>query len=180
LPSLYNLGSDRRENTASTISSVIKLSHCVRISMYFSVYLLEHGPLIPAAIDMHAAAEEFWTRHVLYGPCRLIRWQNFLFFIFSCSTFFPVLFLLSYRPWLRRLVADFPPRRPGIEPESSHAGFVLDKAALVKVLYEYFGFPCQSFSPPSAPQSSPSIIQGWYNRPISGVSNSVLGFTPVQ
>jgi hypothetical protein len=26
-----------------------------------------------------------------------------------------------------------------------HAGFVVDKAALVQVLSEYFGFSCQSF-----------------------------------
>jgi hypothetical protein len=33
-------------------------------------------------------------------------------------------------PWLKLLVADFPPRRPGFKPESSHMGFVVDKMAL--------------------------------------------------
>jgi hypothetical protein len=42
-------------------------------------------------------------------------------------------------PQLKRLVAGFPPRRPG----SGHVGFVVDKVALVKVFSEYFGFPCQ-------------------------------------
>jgi hypothetical protein len=32
-------------------------------------------------------------------------------------------------PKLRRLVADYPPRRPGFEPGSGHVGFVVDKEA---------------------------------------------------
>jgi hypothetical protein len=47
-------------------------------------------------------------------------------------------------PWLKQLVAGFPPRRPGFEPGSSHVGFVVDKVALGQVFSEYFGFPCQS------------------------------------
>jgi hypothetical protein len=47
--------------------------------------------------------------------------------------------------WLRRLVAGFPPRRPGFEPWSGHVGFVVSKAALGQFVSEYFGFPCQSF-----------------------------------
>jgi hypothetical protein len=48
----------------------------------------------------------------------------------------------------RRLVAGFPPRRPGFEPGSGHVGFVVDKVALEEVFSEYFGFPCQfSFHP---------------------------------
>jgi hypothetical protein len=31
---------------------------------------------------------------------------------------------------------------------------------------QYCSFPCHSFVPPVVPQSSPSITQGWYNRPI--------------
>jgi hypothetical protein len=30
-------------------------------------------------------------------------------------------------PYFRRLVAGFPPRRPGFEPRSVHVGFVVDK-----------------------------------------------------
>jgi hypothetical protein len=44
---------------------------------------------------------------------------------------------------LRRLVAGFPPRRPGFESRWSHVGFVVDKVALGQVFSEYFGFSCQ-------------------------------------
>jgi hypothetical protein len=51
-------------------------------------------------------------------------------------------------PWLRRLVAGLPQRRPGFDPGSTHVGFVVDKAALGQVslrvlrfISEYFGFP---------------------------------------
>jgi hypothetical protein len=46
-------------------------------------------------------------------------------------------------PQLRRLVAGFPPRRPGFQAGSGHAGFGVDRVALVQVFFEYFGFPCQ-------------------------------------
>jgi hypothetical protein len=48
-------------------------------------------------------------------------------------------------PSLRRLVAGFPPRRPGF-PSEQHVGFVVDKAALGQVFFEYFGFSRQSFN----------------------------------
>jgi hypothetical protein len=45
-------------------------------------------------------------------------------------------------PWLRRLVAGLPPRRPGFDLGSVHVGFVVDKVALGQVFPpEYFGFP---------------------------------------
>jgi hypothetical protein len=44
---------------------------------------------------------------------------------------------------LKRLVAGFPPRRPGFDPRSGHVGFV-DKVALGQDFSEYFGFTCQS------------------------------------
>jgi hypothetical protein len=47
-------------------------------------------------------------------------------------------------PLLKRLVAGFPPRRPGFDPGSDEVGFVVDRVALWKVFSEYFGFPCQS------------------------------------
>jgi hypothetical protein len=43
-----------------------------------------------------------------------------------------------------RLVAGFPPRRPGFEPGSGQVWFVVDKVALGQVFSEYFGFPCQT------------------------------------
>jgi hypothetical protein len=42
-----------------------------------------------------------------------------------------------------RLVAGYPPRRPGFDSRSSHVRFVVDKMALGQVSSEYFGFPCQ-------------------------------------
>jgi hypothetical protein len=33
-------------------------------------------------------------------------------------------------PYVRQLVADFPPRRPGFEPGSGHVGFVVNIVAL--------------------------------------------------
>jgi hypothetical protein len=46
-------------------------------------------------------------------------------------------------PQIKRLVARFPPRRPGFA-SGQHMGFVVDKAALGQVFSEYFGFLCQS------------------------------------
>jgi hypothetical protein len=43
-------------------------------------------------------------------------------------------------PWLRRLAAGLPPRRPGFDPGSVHVGFVVDKLALGQV------FACQFHS----------------------------------
>jgi hypothetical protein len=45
---------------------------------------------------------------------------------------------------LRRLVAGFPSRRPGFKPGSDHMGFVVDKAAVGQVFYDYFCFTYQS------------------------------------
>jgi hypothetical protein len=46
-------------------------------------------------------------------------------------------------PQLRRLLAGFPPRRPGFEPSSRYVGYLVDKVALGQVFSEYFEFPCQ-------------------------------------
>jgi hypothetical protein len=85
--------------------------------------------------------------------------------------------LLTVMPYLRRLLACFLPQRSGFEPASSHVGSVVDIAAMGQVSFEHFGFPCHSFVPLIAPKSSPSIIQGCYNRLINGRSNSGLGST---
>jgi hypothetical protein len=50
----------------------------------------------------------------------------------------------SAKPQLKRLVAGFPPRRPGLDPGCGQVGFVVDKVVLGQVFSEYFGFPCQS------------------------------------
>jgi hypothetical protein len=55
----------------------------------------------------------------------------------NCFPFSPFLFptniLFRAVPWLRRLVAGLPLRRPGLDPGSVHVGFVVDKAALGQV-----------------------------------------------
>jgi hypothetical protein len=43
-------------------------------------------------------------------------------------------------PQLKRLVAGFPPWRPGFDPGSGQVGFVEDKVALGQIFSEYFGF----------------------------------------
>jgi hypothetical protein len=50
-------------------------------------------------------------------------------------------------PWLRRLVAGLPPRRPGFDPGSVRVGFVVDKVALGQVFLPSTSvFPCQIHS----------------------------------
>jgi hypothetical protein len=50
-------------------------------------------------------------------------------------------------PWLRRLVAGLPPRRPGFDPGSVHVGIVVDKVALGQVFPPSTSvFPCQIHS----------------------------------
>jgi hypothetical protein len=44
-------------------------------------------------------------------------------------------------PWLRRLAAALPIRRPGFDPGSVQVGFVVDKVTLGQVFPEYFGLP---------------------------------------
>jgi hypothetical protein len=46
-------------------------------------------------------------------------------------------------PYLRPLVAGFPPLPPGFEPRLDNVGFVVDKVALGQVFSEHFGFPCK-------------------------------------
>jgi hypothetical protein len=43
-------------------------------------------------------------------------------------------------PYLKRLIAGFPSRRPGFASEQD-VGFVVDKAALGQDFSEFFGFP---------------------------------------
>ena len=56
--------------------------------------------------------------------------------------------LLTAVPWLRRLVAGLPPRKPGFDPGSVHVGFVVDKVALGQVLPLVLRFFPVSFIPP--------------------------------
>jgi hypothetical protein len=54
----------------------------------------------------------------------------------------------------------------------------MERAALGQVFSEYFGFPCHSFIPLIGPQTLPSIVKGWGNRPILGLNISGFGSTP--
>jgi hypothetical protein len=51
-------------------------------------------------------------------------------------------------PWLRRLAAGTPPRRPGFDPGSVHVGFVVDKVALGQVFPRVLRFSPVTFIPP--------------------------------
>jgi hypothetical protein len=66
--------------------------------------------------------------------------SHFLFALCFCDVFRRLASIATPRilcnyahravPWLRRLAAGFPPRRPGFDPGSVHVGFVVDKVAL--------------------------------------------------
>jgi hypothetical protein len=88
-----------------------------------------------------------------YGPSWRVTGTVFTFLLFLIPTRIIPLFhrnlanFLTKTPLnnklLKRLVAGFPPRRPGFEPGFGQVGFVADKVALVQVSSAYFGFPCQ-------------------------------------
>jgi hypothetical protein len=44
-------------------------------------------------------------------------------------------------PWLRRLAAGLPGRRPEFDPRSVHVGFLVDKMVLGQGFPEYFSLP---------------------------------------
>jgi hypothetical protein len=56
----------------------------------------------------------------------------------------------------------------------------VDRVALGQVFFEYLGSICHSFIPSTVPQSSASIIRGWYNRPMNGLSNRGFCCPPDQ
>jgi hypothetical protein len=56
--------------------------------------------------------------------------------------------ILMAVPWLRRLAAGLPPRRPGFNPGSVHVGFVVDKVALGQVFPRVLRFSPVSFIAP--------------------------------
>jgi hypothetical protein len=89
----------------------------------------------------------------------------------------PVTYTAS-RTAARRLVAGFPPRRPGFEPESVHVRFEVDKMALGtgEGFLSVLRFPLPLI-PPTAPHSS-SIIWGWYNRLV--VASVIVDGSPLN
>jgi hypothetical protein len=89
----------------------------------------------------------------------------------SQGSFLPLTFYSMYIinapmavPWLRRLVAGFPPRRPGFEPRSRHVGFMMDKVATGAGFLPVLRFPLPILIPPIAPHSfiivyHPGLVQ---------------------
>ena len=51
-------------------------------------------------------------------------------------------------PWLRRLVAGLPPRRPRFDPGLVYVGFVVDKVALGQVFPRVLRFSPVNIIPP--------------------------------
>jgi hypothetical protein len=51
-------------------------------------------------------------------------------------------------PWLRRLFAGLPLRRPGFDSGSVNVEFLVVKVALGEVFLEYFGSFAVNFTPP--------------------------------
>jgi hypothetical protein len=48
-------------------------------------------------------------------------------------------------PWLRRLAAGLPPRKPGFDPGPVHVGFVVDKVSLGQVFPRVLRFSAVNF-----------------------------------
>jgi hypothetical protein len=73
------------------------------------------------------------------------------------------------------------PRGPEFESRKCNMGSAEGRATLrnVSSLPEYFGFPCHSFSPPTAPQPSFTIHGSYYSQ-VRGLSNNGLGSTPAK
>jgi hypothetical protein len=68
-------------------------------------------------------------------------------------------------PLLKRLVAGFPPWRPGFDPGVWSSGICGGQSGAGADFLRVLRFPLPIFIPPIAPQSPSPIIWGWYNRP---------------
>jgi hypothetical protein len=118
----------------------------------------------------HAAVKFHWGERCRTERRRTTQWR-----IHICECIKSDEKVLSY---LRRLLAGFSPRGPGFEPGPRNVASVVDRAALGHVFSEYAGSLYHSLIPLIAPQTSPSVIQGCYNRRRSSSDNSGLGSTP--
>jgi hypothetical protein len=78
-----------------------------------------------------------------------------------------------------RLVAGFPPRRPGFQPGLRHVGFVVNRVAMEQVFSEDFNFPVNLHS--TICSTVPIICHlGLVKRPIVAALPSGLSFTPLR
>jgi hypothetical protein len=94
-----------------------------------------------------------------------------------------IMAMLSHRNQTGRAVAQAVSRRLPTAASPVRAwvkscGICSGQSGTGQVSSEYFGFLCHSFIPLTAPQPSPSVTQGWRNRPIKGNGISGLGCTP--
>jgi hypothetical protein len=76
----------------------------------------------------------------------------------------------SYTYWDNRVCSSFQSWRLGFELGASNTGWTEQ---------HWSSFSCHCFVPLTAPQSSPSIILGRYDRLTNGCSNIELGPTPI-
>jgi hypothetical protein len=88
-------------------------------------------------------------------------------------------------PWLRRLVDDLSPRRPGFDPGTAHVGFVVDKVALLQVSPPILGFFPVSFIPPvlhyfEKRKKLTIFITGLKNKPQGCVASVVSAAGPFK
>jgi hypothetical protein len=82
-------------------------------------------------------------------------------------------------PYLRRLVAGFPPWPPGFDTRSCHVGFVVDKVALRQVFSDYFSFPCQ-FSYHLMPYTHPASGAGTMCQTVSDTPSGLSLTSPQE
>jgi hypothetical protein len=77
------------------------------------------------------------------------------------------------------LVAGFPPQRPGFRARVWSGGICGGQSGAGAGFLRVLRFSLPIFIPPIAPQSSSSIIWGWYNRPEVAAVPSGLSPTPL-
>jgi hypothetical protein len=68
-------------------------------------------------------------------------------------------------PFLKQLVAGFPPQRPGFDPGVWSSGICGAQSGIGAGFLWVTRFPLPIFIPPIAPQSPSPTIWGWHNRP---------------
>jgi hypothetical protein len=115
------------------------LSHCLATGVF-----AEPFPSNGCLCWLHSSGFQH-TFHTILAICNIILLQySYPVYVPSERVLYAEIHRSQAAPLLKRLVAGFPPRRPGFEPGSDKVRFVVDKAALGQVFSAYFGFPCQS------------------------------------
>jgi hypothetical protein len=110
-------------------SASLANSHYTDCSTFIIIIIHHPGLAQETFVDYYMCREPTTIFRILLSPYSLTA---------TCNKV-----ILWAVPYLRRLVAGFPPRRPWFEPRSGHVGFVVDKVVLGQVFSQYFGFSCQ-------------------------------------